>query len=243
MISYFKSLFSPHRELYKTLKEILGFYPTNIRYYEKAFIHRSASYIKYNGLLVNNERMEYLGDAILDAIVADFLFNHFPNEDEGFLTQMRSKIVNGDKLFEFSKSIGLPSLIVMNNDASISKKHIYGDAFEALIGAIYLDKGYKKTTEFVIHKIIKVYIDLNLLESMDTNFKSKLIEWGQKYKREIAFYTDFESFNSKYFISYVRVDNETFGSGVGLSKKQAEQKAAKETLIQVGELQLIEKSN
>jgi len=234
MFRFLKAFFYPDTKFYRSLKNILGFAPRNISYYETAFIHKSASFSGSDGSVVNNERLEFLGDAILDAVVADFLFHKFPTENEGWLTQMRSKIVNGEKLHELARKMGITNLIISHTDNSISKKHIYGDAFEAFIGAIYLDRGYDVTAKYIVHHIIKNFVDLSHLENTDTNYKSKLIEWGQKFKREIEFYTDFESPNSKYFLCYVRVDTETFGSGIGLSKKQAEQKAAKETLVLVG---------
>ncbi len=235
MYRFIKNLFYPNKKFYRRLKRLLGFIPRNIAFYELAFTHRSASYISKDGLTYNNERLEYLGDAILDAVIADFLFHRFSDANEGFLTQMRSKIVNGERLSELAKKLEIPKLIISNTEGSASKKHIYGDALEALIGAIYIDMGYKVAMHFILRRMVKEHLDVVQLEEIDTNYKSKLIEWGQKNKREVVFYTDIESYNSKYFVSYVRVDNETFGTGIGYSKKQAEQKAARATLTMVGE--------
>ncbi len=232
----FRHLIGKQRREYKNydlIKKILGFRPDKIEYYELAFVHRSSSKISLGGVPLNNERLEYLGDAILGAVIADMLFHKFPNADEGFLTQMRSKIVNGENLSKLAKDIGINKFVVSNTNVILSKKNIFGDAFEALIGAVYLDKGYQKTEHFIINRVIKNHVDLDLLESTDTNYKSKLIEWGQKYKREIGFYTDLESYDSKVFVCYIRIDNEIYGSGKGKSKKEAEQSAAKKTLTKV----------
>lgn len=215
------------------MNEILGFCPSRIEYYELALIHKSASVTEPNGTSVNNERLEYLGDAILDAIVGDFLYHKFPKEHEGFLTQMRARIVNGEALSDFAQRIGLNRFIVSHLHNSKGKTKVYEDAFEAFIGAIYLDQGYNTTRDFITNKIIKNFVDLQQLRETDNNFKSQLIEWGQKYKKEVVFETELESTNSKYFISYIRIDNEVFGSGTGVSKKIAEQKAAHSTLLMV----------
>ena len=152
---------------------------------------------------------------------------------------MRSKIVNGENLSQLAKNIGLHKLVVSNTTGS-SRKNIYGDAFEAFIGAIYIDRGYKVTENFIINHVIKNYVDLVELETVDTNFKSQLIEWGQKYKKDVSFYTDLESYDSKNFISYVKIESEIFGSGTGKSKKEAEQNAAKETLKKIEAKESIE---
>ena len=139
--------------------------------------------------MVNNERLEYLGDAILGSIIAEFLYNRFPNQDEGFLTQMRSKLVNRSFLTELTYQIGLNTFIKSNTNNTAENSHIYGDAFEAIIGALYLDKGYKDTKEFITKKILPNYVDLNQVQHTNTNFKSQLIEWSQKHKKEINFET------------------------------------------------------
>jgi ribonuclease III len=231
--TFVKLLFSQKKEFYKSLKNILGFYPTKIEYYELALIHKSASINEPGGITVNNERLEYLGDAVLDAIVGDFLYHKFPKENEGFLTQMRSKIVNGNNLSELAVHIGLHRFIVSNTNTALSKTKILEDAFEALIGAVYLDKGYAVTSKFVIDRIIRNFVDINLLRDLDTNFKSQLIEWAQKHKKEIAFFTDFDTENARTFVSVIRIDSETFCTGHGTTKKQAEQQGAKLTLERV----------
>lgn len=231
---YLKSQFCGDKELHRNLYKILKFYPANISLYKRALIHKSASGLVVGyGEAQNNERLEYLGDAILDAIVSDYLFNEFREADEGFLTQMRSKIVNGQKLFELAKTMGIASLVVSNTNNERSKKRIYEDAFEAFIGAIYLDKGYRRTRKFVLDNVIGNHLDIDELEATNTNYKSQLIEWGQKHKKHIEFQTDLENEESNKFISHVRVESKILGSGIGISKKEAEQRAAKETLTLV----------
>lgn len=228
----FCPVFKQNPQLAK-LKDILGYCPNNIEYYKIAFIHKSASFFDKNGSIINNERLEFLGDAVLSSVTADLLFHKFPDQDEGFMTQMRSRIVSGENLNRLAKKIGINSLIVSNMDSSNPKKNIFGDAFEALIGAVYLDKGYKNAMNFIVNNIINHYVDLEELETNDKNFKSQLIEWGQKVKKDVSFYTDLESYNSKIFVSYVKIENQVFGSGNGKSKKEAEQNAAKVTLSKV----------
>ncbi|WP_394706700.1 ribonuclease III [uncultured Draconibacterium sp.] len=221
------------------LKDLLGFYPQNLRLYDLAFIHKSASMVDSQGNFVNNERLEYLGDAILGAVIADFLYNRFPQEDEGFLTKTRSKLVNRAILTQLTHEMGLHVFIDSNTTKNIDKSHIYGDALEALIGAIYLDKDYKAAKFFVTKKILPQFVDLNEIEQADSNFKSQLIEWSQKNKREIEFETTEETdekIKQPRFKAVVKIDNKKAGEGVGTSKKEAHQKAAHETLKKLDQL-------
>lgn len=210
---------------------ILGFVPVHARLYEIAFIHRSASLILPNGEVVNNERLEYLGDAILDAIVADYLFKKFPDKDEGFLTKMRSKMVKRKNLNILAYHIGISKLIISQSNTSNNSRHLYGNAFEALIGAIYLDKGFKFTSRF-IDKMINRYVDIDKLKESDSDYKSRLIEWAQKNREEILFDSKEEQTANHIpmFISHVHVTNKELGKGVGKSKKEAEQKASRVAL-------------
>nr|WP_319998968.1 ribonuclease III [uncultured Draconibacterium sp.] len=230
---------SDRKEFYLFLKNLLGFYPQNLRLYDLAFIHKSASIVDSQGNFVNNERLEYLGDAILGAIIADFLYNRFPQEDEGFLTKTRSKLVNRAILTQLTHEMGLHIFIDSNTTKNIDKSHIYGDALEALIGAIYLDKDYKAAKFFVTKRILPQFVDLNEIEQEDSNFKSQLIEWSQKNKREIEFETTEETdekIKQPRFKAVVRIDNKKAGEGVGTSKKEAHQKAAHETLKKLDQL-------
>jgi ribonuclease-3 len=230
---------SDRKEFYLFLKDLLGFYPQNLRLYDLAFIHKSASIVDSQGNFVNNERLEYLGDAILGAVIADFLYNRFPQEDEGFLTKTRSKLVNRAILTQLTHEMGLHVFIDSNTTKNIDKSHIYGDALEALIGAIYLDKDYKAAKFFVTKKILPQFVDLNEIEQEDSNFKSQLIEWSQKNKREIEFETTEETdekIKQPRFKAVVKIDNKKAGEGVGTSKKEAHQKAAHETLKKLDQL-------
>ena len=230
---------SSRKEFYLFLKGLLGFYPGNLKLYDLAFIHKSASAVDSQGNFVNNERLEYLGDAILGAIIADFLYNRFPQEDEGFLTKTRSKLVNRSFLTKLTFDMGLNVFIDSNTTKNIDKSHIYGDALEALIGAIYLDKDYQTAKYFVTKRILSEFVNLNKIEHEDLNYKSQLIEWSQKNKREINFETteeiDERSKQPKFY-AVVEIDSTVVGEGIGTSKKEAHQNAAKETLQKLEEL-------
>lgn len=228
---------SPRKEFYLFLKDLLGFYPVNLKLYDLAFIHKSASVYDSQGNMVNNERLEFLGDAILGAIIADFLYNRFPQQDEGFLTKNRSKLVNRTFLTRLTFDMGLNVYIDSNTTNNMDKSHIYGDALEALIGAIYLDTDYQTTKYFVTKKILLQFVNLNEVEQKDSNFKSQLIEWSQKNKKEIKFETIEKPATAKtkqpQFVAKVIVENKELGTGTGTSKKEAHQNAARETLKQL----------
>lgn len=229
-IGFLKYLFCPKKQFCRQLWQILGFFPRYVEYYEIAFIHKSASIIKENGEIINNERLEFLGDAILDAVISDVLYKRYPNNDEGFLTQMRSKMVNGETLSELAQHIQLDKLVIANISVGNRKRHIFEDAFEALIGAIYLDRGYKFTEKFVQKNIIDKHFDLEELRFEDKNYKSQLIEWAQKNKQEVQFETKLIKDQPKVFKATVVIDNQKQGSGQGGSKKEAEQDAAQKAL-------------
>jgi ribonuclease-3 len=195
-----------------------------------AFIHKSAARVDGKGLPLNNERLEYLGDAVLGSVIAEHLYIKYPDEKEGFLTKMRSKIVNGEHLCELAKKMHLNELIIKKVRNEQANKHILGDTVEAFIGAIYLDRGYRRTGRFIREKVLKSYIDIEKLEKSETNYKSLLIEWAQRFKKDVTFYTDIEPYDPTRFISYVSIGDTLFGSGSGVSKKEAEQSAAFETL-------------
>jgi ribonuclease-3 len=230
---------SDRKEFYLFLKNLLGFYPRNLKLYDLAFVHKSASTLDSQGKLVNNERLEYLGDAILGAIIADFLYNRFPYEDEGFLTKTRSKLVNRAFLTKLTHDMGLHVFIDSNTTKKIDKSHIYGDALEALIGAIYLDRDYHSAKYFVTKRILSQFVNLNEIEQEDSNFKSQLIEWSQKNKRDIEFETTEETdekLKQPKFTAVIKIDGEVTGKGAGTSKKEAHQNAARETLEKLNEI-------
>ncbi len=216
----------------RLLTKVLGFKPGNISLYKLAFLHRSASR-EQNGRPLNNERLEYLGDAILSAVIADFLYARFPGMDEGFMSMMRARIVKRKQLNRIGLSVGLKNLIISNIGEGQNQKHIYGDALEALIGAIYLDKGYKKTRKYIIDRILLKYMNINELQKVETDYKSRIIEWAQKNKSEISFSNREEMIpgqNQMVFHSKILLSDRVIGTGKGKSKIDAEQKASGKAL-------------
>lgn len=195
-----------------------------------AFRHKSVSITLPDGRLMNNERLEFLGDAILSAIIAEYLFDKFPNGDEGFLTEMRSKMVSRERLNYIAQRIGLRKLI-QSNIRGRSANH-FGNTFEAVIGAIFMDVGFKKTRKVLIRGIVEKHIDLNALKNTDTNFKSKIIEWGQKSKNEVNFqsFQKYPDAKSPIFVSNLFLGEKIIGTGEGNSKKESEQRAAEEAI-------------
>jgi ribonuclease III len=227
-----KQILTPDKNTRKQFKIILGFRPGKPELYQLALIHKSAAHKLYNNPKLNNERLEFLGDAVLDSIVAELLFKTFPDRDEGFLTQLRSKIVNRETLKRISLKLGIGNLVI-SSVSSDNHKAVYGDALEAIIGAIYLDKGYKKTKRFILERIIDHHINLKKLAETEIDFKSRIIEWGQKNKKEISFTChEDDSSKSKHpvFISHLLIFDNLAGMGTGSSKKEAEQNAAKQAL-------------
>ena len=215
---------------------ILGFLPGDRHLYEIAFIHRSASTTRKDGQMINNERLEYLGDAILDAVIADYLYARFPDQDEGFLTQLRSKIVKRKQLNKLAFNMGVSTFLVSRTDSRQTRVNLLGNAFEALIGAIYLDKGYRRTKRFITKKILGKFLDIDRLARKESDFKSRIIEWAQKNKQEISFVSQEETLpdsHETYFSSQVILVDRELGTGTGQSKKDAEQKAAEEALLNI----------
>ncbi len=222
----YRLLFSGEKVMILSLKNILGFYPRNLSVYKLAFSHRSASPSAVNGMQLTNERLEYLGDAILGAIVADMLFRRFPFRDEGFLTEMRSRIVSREHLKNLALKIGLDKYVKTNSGPGMYRS-MYGDAFEALIGAIFLDKGYKTTEKFVVNRIFSLHIDLNEIEKSDTNFKSRIINWAQREKKNLVFETIEEGTLSRLIKVRLMIDGVEIATGTDFVKKKAEQIAAR----------------
>lgn len=214
------------------MRQQFGIKPKKIKLYKLALLHKSASKTGVFGQSVNNERLEYLGDAVLSSVIADFLFNRYPLEDEGFLTMLRAKLVNRSMLSELAEKIGLHNFIVasirIHPDSSV-----YGDALEAIIGAIYLDKGYNKTRNIIIKRIYDKHLDFDDVSSSRSNFKSILIEWGQKCKKEIKFDTDEGVAKGRRttFSCTIVIDDKEKGKGQGSSKKEAQQNAAQNALF------------
>ncbi|MEI6695633.1 MAG: ribonuclease III [Bacteroidota bacterium] len=232
-LTIFKAYFSADKQLYQSIKNILGFYPGNIFIYKLAFLHKSASQESRKGIKLSNERLEYLGDTILSTVVADFLFKKYPYNDEGFLTELRSKIVSRANLNKLSKKMGLHLLIQRDNESNNLYRSIEGDTFEALIGAIYLDKGFNFTYRVIIDRIIQVHLDIDELEHKQWNFKSKLIDWTQREKKTVGFNVVgvIGSGYTKQYMVDLTVDGETVASGQDYSIKAAEQLAAEKAYL------------
>ena len=237
-LPYLKLLFCTHaeKEFFFKIKNLLGYSPRTILYYKKAFTHKSAHYIE-NGTRICNERLEYLGDTILDSIIADHLFHMFPQESEGFLTKIKSRIVNRKSLNEIAGVLHLDAFITCNI-SQVQSNDAMGNAFEALVGAIYLDKGYDFTKTFIISKILAKQFDLNFLASVDLNYKSQLLETIQKNKSTIQFDTKTESaeHSKQNFYTTIYINNIESAKGSGDTKKEAEQAASHKALISLGVL-------
>jgi ribonuclease-3 len=234
LINFYKLHLSRDREFIKKLKNILGFVPGNAVLYKMAFRHRSVAKVLKNGSKSSNERLEFLGDAVLGSVIAELLFKAYPYKEEGFLTEMRSKIVNRVNLNQLARKMGFDQLLVFDHkmvNVSTKNHSMLGDAFEALIGAVYLDKGYNFTKDFLLKRIVKPYIDVHTLELTETNFKSKLIEWCQRHGKDVTFdlVPNIEGDSAKLFTIQAIIDGESFGIGRDYNKKNAEKQAAEKT--------------
>lgn len=190
--SFFLNLFHPfqkrnNKEFYDFFYNVLGFVPRNTQIYQIAFLHRSKSVRTEQGGKINNERLEYLGDAVLSSMVADMLYKKYPLQGEGYLTVVRSKIVSRASLNKLARKIGLEDLIQYNREQQGVFKSIDGDTFEALVGAIYLEKGYDFTYKVIIERVIKVYMDIEAIAQSEYNYKGRLIDWGQRNHKKVAF--------------------------------------------------------
>jgi len=232
--SIYKLHLSPQRKYVKSLKNLLGFVPGNLSLYRLAFRHKSVAVVVKNGAKNSNERLEFLGDAVLGSVVAEVLFKRYPYKGEGFLTEMRSKIVSRSNLNALARKLGFDELVEFDNrmvNFQSKQSSLLGDAFEALVGAVYLDKGYNFTRDFLINRIIKPHVDINTLEQTETNFKSKLIEWCQRHGKDVSFepVANAEGDSAKLFTIQAVIDGENFGIGRDYNKKNAEKLAAEKT--------------
>ena len=235
-IDKIRLLFRKDKESYFCFYKILGFYPRNIQLYQQALLHNSTSIRSEKGRPLNNERLEFLGDAILDAIVGDIVYKHFEGRREGFLTNTRSKIVQRETLNKLAVEIGLDKLVKYSTRSSSHNSYMYGNAFEAFIGAIYLDQGYERCKRFMEEKIFKNYIDLDKMSRKEVNFKSKLIEWSQKSKVEVSFELIEQFLDEDYnpmFHTEIRIEGISAGKGTGYSKKESQQNAAQAALKKI----------
>lgn len=235
-IDRIRLLFNKDKESYLCFYRMMGFYPHNIQYYEQALLHKSTAVKSEKGRPLNNERLEFLGDAILDSVVADIVYKKFEGKREGFLTNTRSKIVSRESLNRVAEQIGLNKLIKYSTRQSAHNNYMGGNAFEALIGAIYLDRGYDACKYFLENRIIGTYINLDKISRKEVNFKSKLIEWTQKNRVKISFELlsqTVDEFNSPLFESEILLEGIHAGKGKGYSKKESQQEASRLTLNKI----------
>ncbi len=225
--------FRKEKELYSSLYQVLGFYPRNINLYKQALMHKSVKKRNEKGRPLNNERLEFLGDAILDAVVGDIVFRHFEGKREGFLTNARSKLVQRETLGKLAKEMGITDMIVRNGQATSHNSYLGGNAFEALVGAIYLDRGYGACMKFMEKRILKQLINIDKVAYKEVNFKSKLLEWSQKNRVTLEFLQleqTADEHNSPVFVYQILLEGVEGCSGKGYSKKESQQHACKETL-------------
>ena len=225
--------FRKEKELYSSLYNILGFYPRNIQLYKQALMHKSVRQRNEKGRPQNNERLEFLGDAILDAVVGDIVFRHFEGKREGFLTNTRSKLVSRSTLGKLAQEMGISQLVKSEGHSTSHNSYMSGNAFEALVGAIYLDRGYGACMKFMERRILKQLINIDKVAYKEVNFKSKLLEWTQKNKVNMEFkelsHSTGEN-NSPVFTCQVMLEGVEGCTGIGYSKKESQQQASKETL-------------
>lgn len=211
------------------VSDIIGYKPQNISYFKEAFTHRSINSKDDKGNPISYERLEFLGDAMLSAIIAEYLFNEVPHGNEGYLTKMRSKVVSREHLNELGKDLELLELLKSKMNKGNFGENIHGNVFEALIGAIFLDKGYDACEKFVRDRVIIPYIDIERLEGKIISYKSLLIEWCQKQKKAFKYqiYDDTGNDEIKHFAVKLRIDNKVVAKARATSKKKAEEKASK----------------
>jgi ribonuclease-3 len=236
IIDRIKLPFRQEKELFSSLHDIIGFYPHNIKYYKMALTHKSSGKRNDKGRPLNNERLEFLGDAILDAVVGHIVYEHFSGKREGFLTNTRSKLVSRETLGKLAQEMGLTELIQSNTSNRSHNSYVAGNAFEALVGAIYLDQGYDAVMRFIKKRILAQMVNIDKVAYKEVNFKSKLLEWTQKNRVHMDFQMLEESTDqqgSPVFGFIVKIEGIDGGSGHGYSKKEAQQEAAKETLQQL----------
>lgn len=224
------------KEFFLQLYHLLGISASNCKLYTIAFTHKSITYnVGGNSLKhESNERLEFLGDTVIDMIIADYIFKKYPEESEGFLTKMKSKIVNRKSLNLLGKELHL-DVLIKSNIQNIKENDAVGNAFEALIGAIYLDKGYNYTYSYFVSKILLRFFDLDYLEKNDSNFKSQLLEYAQRTKLQISFTSECTNFpiieNQNNFIARIYLNETEISNAQGITKKDAEQNAAKIALV------------
>ncbi len=228
----YNALFTDNKELSKFIKSITGITPSKIKLYKQVFKHRS----NYSDSRENNERLELLGDSVLDLVVVEYLFKKYPYREEGFITEMKSKIVNRSSLNIVGQKLGLVDMLSWNKKSSgDTPKDIAGNTFEALVGAIYLDAGLEAAKKFIFKRVLQSLIDVDVLEATETDYKSKIFHYVQKNGKKLEFLTASELSKNRrtYFVIHLIIDNELIAVGEGFSKKIAEQAAAMKALSTV----------
>lgn len=237
ILTFLRGTSQEEKDFIRAVKSIIGFRPHNTRLYWRATRHTSVAKNLHTNFKDSNERLEYLGDAVLGTVIADYLFKKFPLKDEGFLTEIRSRIVSRDALNHVARKIGIPEIVQYDKRRKTSHSHksLFGNTLEALIGAIYLDKGFQSAHNFIIQRLLKPHYDLEEIIVTTNNYKSKLIEWAQK-QGKTPNYKHLQTLDNgqyKEFIVEVSVDDETLAKGHGLSKKKAEQDASREACLKL----------
>lgn len=216
------------------LYSILGYVPKDMSLYRMAMTHSSSS----SGArkIACNERLEFLGDAVLSSVISDYLYSSFSKEREGFLSKSRSNLVCRETLNELAVGIGLDRFLVVCGQQHLHNNYVYGNALEALIGAIYIDRGYKQCRRFLLDRVFSRHLDIEAVVKSDKNYKSRLIEWSQKNHRKVEFRLVSEELrkDGAFFVSEVYVDDELCGTGDGFSKRESQQKAARQAICKVG---------
>ena len=214
---------------FDTIQQIVGFKPVTIEYYKKAFTHRSSNKTDVDGIAMNYERLEFLGDAMLSAIIAAYLYTEVPAGDEGYLTKMRSKIVSREHLNELGKELKLIDFIESKVTSQNFGENIHGNILEALVGAIFLDKGFEGCEKFIYKRVINPNVDIERLEGKVISYKSLVIEWCQKEKKQFSFevFDDNGINNQRYFGVKLSIDNKIVAKSRATSKKKAEEIASK----------------
>jgi ribonuclease III len=235
---FYNFYISKDKLLARRLRPILGFVPSDLAIYKLAFFHKSSTPSDKpigNGIMQNNERLEYLGDAVLGTIVAEYLFSKYPNSDEGFLTKMRSKIVKRNSLNKIGDKMGLDVILQEYNNTRLSRSML-GNAVEALVGAIYLECGYDKTRRYIIKKLLRKYLDIHELETYDDNYKSQLLEWSQKNGKVVSYkvIAKYKFEKRDRFKVAVLLDGNKIATADDFNKKSAEQMASEKALIALG---------
>ncbi len=239
MLRNFQKNPNQDKQLIRAIKNIVGSSPLNLELYKLAIKHVSVAETNDFGLRESNERLEFLGDAILGTVVADYLFKKYPYKDEGFLTEIRSRIVNRESLNSLARKIGIRNIIEFdhtgiqsNRESKLSHKSIDGDTLEALVGAVYLDKGFARCKKFILYRLLFPHFDLDKIVNNNTNYKSTIIEWAQKCNREIRFEIIDTRGDKQFkeFIAQIILDEQPICTGSGYSKKKAEQSASRKAL-------------